>query len=248
MRDATAGPTPVKLDRTVVPRINVGRGPANPHLPRCVVRPKDSIAPTDGAIAIGDLTRSIVNFQGDGSTMARSMDHAASRKQSGCQEKTPAARADAASGQRPAPRLIDAQGAGPILLRASRSSTKTMALSTTRAHPGLGVDGYPWHGGWDRDSPSQQAAQSQMRRVPGWVNPAGKTRPPPARPDDSDSIAHFGKALVDIPQDVVERLDPNGQADQFGEHAAGPLLRFVHLPVGRRGRVDDERLGVANVG
>src|SRR4051794_7202949 len=56
------------------------------------------------------------------------------------------------------------------------------------------------------------------------------------------------ECLVEIPEDVVERFESDGEADHFGEHTCGALLVLVQLPMRRRCGVDNERLRVTDVG
>src|SRR5262249_6619239 len=57
-----------------------------------------------------------------------------------------------------------------------------------------------------------------------------------------------GERLVDVAEDVVERLDAHRHAHHVGRDAGLELLLLAHLAVRGRGRVDDERLRVADVG
>ena len=43
--------------------------------------------------------------------------------------------------------------------------------------------------------------------------------------------ARLGQRLVDVPQDVVDVLQPDRDAHHVGQHAGGELLRFVELAV-----------------
>src|SRR3954469_5089316 len=56
-----------------------------------------------------------------------------------------------------------------------------------------------------------------------------------------------GERLIEIGDDVFPVLDADAQADQLRRYAGLALLRLRHLPVGRRGRMTGERLGVAKV-
>src|SRR5450755_3558168 len=54
--------------------------------------------------------------------------------------------------------------------------------------------------------------------------------------------------LVDVPEDVVDVLEADRDADHVGLDAGGELLCLVELAMRRRGRMDDERAGIADVG
>lgn len=54
--------------------------------------------------------------------------------------------------------------------------------------------------------------------------------------------------LVEISLDVIDEFNADGEADKVLGHAAGRLLLVRQLLVRRRGRVNDERLRVADVG
>ena len=54
--------------------------------------------------------------------------------------------------------------------------------------------------------------------------------------------------LIQIGQDVVDVLQADAEADQFGRDAAGALLFLVELRMRRGGRVNRQALGVAHVG
>src|SRR5215208_793858 len=58
----------------------------------------------------------------------------------------------------------------------------------------------------------------------------------------------FFERLVDVPQDVVDRLKPDRHAHHVGRDAGLDLIGFFHLPVRGGGGMDDERLRVADVG
>ena len=54
--------------------------------------------------------------------------------------------------------------------------------------------------------------------------------------------------LVQVRDDVVCILDPDGQSDHFRPRARSPLLLFRQLAVHHAGRVGHERAAVAEVG
>ena len=54
--------------------------------------------------------------------------------------------------------------------------------------------------------------------------------------------------LVQIGKDVANVLDADGEAHQFGSYAGLSLLRHAELLVRGGGGMDDQRLGVADVG
>src|SRR5471030_3038354 len=54
--------------------------------------------------------------------------------------------------------------------------------------------------------------------------------------------------LIEIPNDVVHILNSNRDSDEVLAHAGGQLLRIVQLLVGGGGRVNDQALGVTEVG
>ena len=58
----------------------------------------------------------------------------------------------------------------------------------------------------------------------------------------------LGQALLDIPQDVVERLKADREPDQIRRHTGGDLLVLVHLAVRGRCRMNHQRLGITNIG
>src|SRR2546430_16356234 len=55
------------------------------------------------------------------------------------------------------------------------------------------------------------------------------------------------RSLVDVPEDAVDRLDADRDADQVGRHASLQLVGLAHLPVRGRGGMDHQGLGVADV-
>src|SRR5687768_5539783 len=56
------------------------------------------------------------------------------------------------------------------------------------------------------------------------------------------------KRLVEVPQQVVGVLQADREPDHLGQDASGALLGLAELLMGRAGGVDDQRLGVADVG
>src|SRR5690606_32912797 len=64
-----------------------------------------------------------------------------------------------------------------------------------------------------------------------------------------DTLAHRRpERLVQIGDDVVHVLNADGQANQVGAHARGPLFFLGQLLVGRARGVNDQRFGVTHVG
>ena len=58
----------------------------------------------------------------------------------------------------------------------------------------------------------------------------------------------FGERAVEVPADVVDVLQADREADQVRADAGRDLLLVGQLLVGGAGRVDHQRLGVADVG
>src|SRR5581483_7165753 len=56
------------------------------------------------------------------------------------------------------------------------------------------------------------------------------------------------QSLVEVPEDVVDVLDADRQADHVRRHPGLDLLFLGELAMGGRCRVDDQRLCVAHVG
>ena len=54
--------------------------------------------------------------------------------------------------------------------------------------------------------------------------------------------------LVEVGDDVVDVLRADRDANIIGRHAGGKLLRLAQLLVRRAGRMDHERLAVADIG
>jgi len=54
--------------------------------------------------------------------------------------------------------------------------------------------------------------------------------------------------LVEVGDNIADVLDANREPDQFGRDAGISLFFHGELLVGGRGRVNDERFGVADVG
>ena len=54
--------------------------------------------------------------------------------------------------------------------------------------------------------------------------------------------------LIEAPEDVVEALDADREADHVGAHSGRDLLFVGELAVGRRAGMDDQGLGVPDVG
>ena len=75
-----------------------------------------------------------------------------------------------------------------------------------------------------------------MQHDPQWPSRRG------ARP------LAVGDGLIEIGEDVADILDADGESDQLGGHAgAGLLLDGKLLVRGGRG-MDDQRLGIADIG
>src|SRR5690349_13134695 len=58
----------------------------------------------------------------------------------------------------------------------------------------------------------------------------------------------FGQSLLQVGDDVLHRFDAYRQADHVGAGAGCDPLLVAELAMGRRGGVDDQALGVADVG
>ena len=56
------------------------------------------------------------------------------------------------------------------------------------------------------------------------------------------------KSLVEIPLDVIQILNADGEPDHIGFDAGGRLLFGAQLLMGGRSRMDDQATGVADVG
>ena len=54
--------------------------------------------------------------------------------------------------------------------------------------------------------------------------------------------------LIDVPQDVVQGFQPDRHADHVRGDARLELFFIAHLPVGGRGRMNDQGLGIADIG
>ncbi len=54
------------------------------------------------------------------------------------------------------------------------------------------------------------------------------------------SLGPRPEGLIEILNDVVDMLDPDGQADHIGRNSRQAELFCIQLPMGRRGRVADE--------
>jgi two-component system, sensor histidine kinase len=87
--------------------------------------------------------------------------------------------------------------------------------------------------------------------LPGSEPPA-QQQPAPSQPAATPAPLPSpgpgtGQGLVDVPQDVVDVLQPHRHAHHVRRHAGGQLLRVVELAVRGAGRVDDQRARVADV-
>src|SRR5690349_11767363 len=58
----------------------------------------------------------------------------------------------------------------------------------------------------------------------------------------------LGQRLIEIGDDIVDRLDADAQPDHVRARAGGHELFRRQLPMGRRRRVDDQRARVADIG
>src|SRR5437762_14225670 len=65
---------------------------------------------------------------------------------------------------------------------------------------------------------------------------------------DSDPLHSRRKRLPKVGDEVIDVLETNREADEVRGGARGNLLLRLQLRVGRGGRVDDQRLRVADVG
>jgi hypothetical protein len=73
-------------------------------------------------------------------------------------------------------------------------------------------------------------------------------RPPGRRDEDGIGLGERTEGLVDVGDDIVHVLDADRQPHELGCDARRLQLVVRELGVGRRGGVDDERLGVADIG
>src|SRR5690606_37315895 len=97
-----------------------------------------------------------------------------------------------------------------------------------------------------RPAPGRAAARA-ARRTGSMVRAAGPVCCSAAAL--RDTLAHRRpQCLVQVFDDVVHVLDADGQPDEIRGDARGPRLLFGQLLVRRAGRVNDQRLGVAQVG
>ena len=141
-----------------------------------------------------------------------------------------------ASGARPVVPVGDGQvGEGDAAIRA-----RTGRSRAARAGPSRGRRGRcrPRRGGAARAWVSGPAAR-----------PAVTRRRRRARPRRARSAAGRGRQrLVEVGDEVVDVLEADRQPDEVVGHAGPILVLGAQLRVGRPGRVDDQRLGVADVG
>ena len=83
--------------------------------------------------------------------------------------------------------------------------------------------------------------EDQRQPIPGlfaWLDAAISALRPTA----------CAQRLVDVPEDVLDILDAHRQPDHVGPHAGARQFRLVQLAVRGGGRMDHQRLGVADVG
>src|SRR6266849_3693910 len=61
------------------------------------------------------------------------------------------------------------------------------------------------------------------------------------------SRAHLQR-LIDVPEDIIERFQSDRQPNHLRRNTSGALLLFVELTMRRRCRMNDQRLGIADIG
>src|SRR5262245_59812045 len=88
------------------------------------------------------------------------------------------------------------------------------------------------------DSHGNYSTTPDSGRCPAQPRAAGR---------DRTSAAGWLQRSLEVPEDVVDRLDPHRDADHVLGHAAGGQRLVVQPAVGGGGGVDHERLGVADV-
>ena len=89
---------------------------------------------------------------------------------------------------------------------------------------------------WNR---RRSSAVSAVLRVISQATPASAHR----------VVAHRGaQRLIEVPQQVIGRLEPDGEPDQFRAHSGRRELGVAQLLVGGRCGVNDEAPGIAHVG
>src|SRR6202158_6568308 len=54
--------------------------------------------------------------------------------------------------------------------------------------------------------------------------------------------------LIDVPEEIIERFQSDRQPNHFRRNTSGALLFFVQLTMRRRRRMNDQRLGIADIG
>src|SRR2546421_7810089 len=54
--------------------------------------------------------------------------------------------------------------------------------------------------------------------------------------------------LIDVPENIIERFESDRQPDHFRRNTGGTLLFFVELAMRGRRRMNDQRLGIADIG
>src|SRR5438132_12902388 len=62
------------------------------------------------------------------------------------------------------------------------------------------------------------------------------------------SCGSLFERLIDVPENIVERFQPDRQPDHFGQYAGGTLLFVVELTVRRRRGMNHQRLGITDIG
>ena len=59
---------------------------------------------------------------------------------------------------------------------------------------------------------------------------------------------HFFQRLIQIPEDILDILDPDAQADEIRRDPGADLLLIRKLAVRGAGRMDRQRPGIADIG
>src|ERR1700676_4794560 len=73
--------------------------------------------------------------------------------------------------------------------------------------------------------------------------------PSPALHCSHGSLSRAGlQRLIDVPEDIIERFQSDRQPNHFRRNTGGALLFLVELAMRRRRRMDDQRLGIADIG
>src|SRR5450432_279083 len=56
------------------------------------------------------------------------------------------------------------------------------------------------------------------------------------------------QCLIDVPENIIQRFEPDREPHHFRRDTGGALLVVIELTVSRRGRMDDQCLRVAHIG